>query len=94
VQVLAELLQSQGSDTPPVAELKIDHRIGGSERVRQKALQPLELFLRAGDGALLLFEPIEKLETLTLETAEFPFHAGAIPIQPQKLFVGRLTVPV
>jgi hypothetical protein len=71
-----------------VAELEIDHRIGRGQRVREQALEAFELLLRPNDGALLLLELVEELETLAAQRLELSLHAGSIPVQLEELFVG------
>src|SRR5258706_13519396 len=65
LQLLAELLEPLSADAPKVPELKIDHGVGGGQRVRQQPLQAFQLLLRPDDCAFLLLELVEQLEALT-----------------------------
>ena len=64
LQLLAELLEPLRADPPEMAELEVDHRIRGGQRIGQQPLETLELLLRADDRALLLLELVEQLEAL------------------------------
>ena len=88
LQLAAELLEALRADAPQMAQLEIDHRVGGGQRVRQQALEPFELLLSAKDRAFLLLELVEELEPLAPQSFELAFDVRPVPIELQQL-LGR-----
>ena len=75
-----EMLMS-ASDSPEVAQLKVDHGICGGEGIRQQPLESFQLLLSADDGAFLILQFIEQIVTLAPELRELALHASPVPIE-------------
>src|SRR4051812_16884267 len=75
-------------------QLEVDHRVRGGQRIREQALETLELLLSPDDRTLLLLELVEQLEAFLLEGPELAFHPRTVPIQLQKLVRCGVLVPL
>jgi hypothetical protein len=76
-----ELFYFLGANTPEMAQLEVNHRIGRGQGIGQQALKSFELLLRSDNLAFLLLELIEEFMALTPEVVEFSFYARTVGVQ-------------